>query len=500
MGVSSCCSMAIRETTTKKSRWNRSTRIKTRSQPLSCSRERFPFFIALLVIIATTIVVNGYTQSPKPPFIRRDDLIGIWKLTNADLHSSTEQQSTKDTSEKEDVSGIRKSEKEEEDMAEIVLRLNEDGTFDPYTTKPVAGDPPMHQILGRGGVWKYQNEALILAGNRPQEGDYCWNIENGKNDTVFCGKLQVHTSRALPTPEADQQNVIGEDADNLVDGKDTDEVLRDHQLSIPKGEILIGKYMYPMKHNAFFEEPMLFRQSNVGKFAISQLLGNLNTRLQHEKDEETLAEEQRQKAKFHKSDLYGRKFYLSSSPHKVNPTYAARDKYYKEDEARHDIRVIPIEFHKNNTFSAVGVEKILRGRYGMTGPNRDRLWFQVSLFGAGRSAPGSVYSEGRLLSHDDRRGYLGNIQTLNTTTSRGVNVTQFFIEGEIYFGTDLKTPKKPNSMGHFSMQEIRIDEGDDNDDDEMEDNENDRGDEDKDICDRGDDFDTNLEMSDDAFQ
>lgn len=53
-----------------------------------------------------------------------------------------------------------------------------------------------------------------------------------------------------------------------------------------------------------------------------------------------------------------------------------------------DVRVLPVEFHGNRTFTAKEVNKILRGRFQVKnykGGTKDRL------FGAGRSAPGSVY-------------------------------------------------------------------------------------------------------------
>jgi hypothetical protein len=56
-----------------------------------------------------------------------------------------------------------------------------------------------------------------------------------------------------------------------------------------------------------------------------------------------------------------------------------------------DVRVMPIEFFANNTFTALGTNKILRGRYGTTGDEKSKLWFSVSLFGAGRSMKGSVF-------------------------------------------------------------------------------------------------------------
>jgi hypothetical protein len=424
----------------------------------------------------TTTIVDAYSPRHQP-FIRQKDLIGIWKLTHSNLQlpttapgsTSTDEQQTNDANEISDV---------------LVFRLNEDGTFDPYTRTPEEGDPTFHQILGRGGTWKYQEKALILAANRPEGLD----PSNKIHDTVLSGRLQIQTSQSLPASDqaiSDHEETSADDANCNSEGstQDDSEADVDVQLSVPEGQVLVGKFMYPKTHNAFFDEPMLFHQSCIGSFAISQLLGNLNARLKEER------ETPKPIAKFHKKDFYGRRFYVTATPHKINPSYAAADIHFDEDKVVHDIRVTPISFHANNTFTGQGTEKTLRGRFGIAGEERDRLWFQVSLFGAGRSAPGSVYSEGRLLSHDDRRGYVGNIQT---TLDPKTNQTLVFVEGEMYFGTDLKTPKKPNSMGLFSMQEIITEEVDeDEDEDEMEDEE-DENDSDGPVRDFG--------VSDDVFQ
>ena len=127
---------------------------------------------------------------------------------------------------------------------------------------------------------------------------------------------------------------------------------------------------------------------------------------------------------------------------------AEKDKRYDESKHMHDIRVLPITFHANNTFSIEGVDKILRGRYGICGEERDSIWFQVSLFGAGRSVSGSVYSEGRGMTHDDRRGYKGAIQKYEKDGR-----TLFHIQGEVYYGNEMGLRKRPLPMEEFSMQE-----------------------------------------------
>jgi hypothetical protein len=114
-----------------------------------------------------------------------------------------------------------------------------------------------------------------------------------------------------------------------------------------------------------------------------------------------------------------------------------------------DIRAMPIEFYINNTFQALGINKILRGRFGILAqseqqPEHPQLWFQVSLFGAGRSAPGSVYSEGLGLVHEDKRLYIGEI------TESTVHV-HLFAAGIVTYGSDLGSDARPEPVGRFQL-------------------------------------------------
>jgi hypothetical protein len=404
--------------------------------------------------------VLGYTPKIGAPFLRRQDMTGIWRVTHSSLQlPTTTTTTTTTTTATTNNNNIDKTSSQDE----IVLRLNEDGTFDPYTTieESAAHGDHLHHILGRGGSWEYRDKSLILAADRPEDAD-----SSKVHDTLLTGKLMVRVNECLPT---DQKLWSQENEDKDKDGKEeaktssnTDTDIDVH-LSIPNGQVSIGRFMYPKKHKAFFDAPMLFHQSSIGSFSMNQLLGNLNARLKTSIEEPSVVV-----AKFHKQDFYGRRFYLTSAPHKVDPGIAKIDKRYDEEKVLHDFRVMPITFHSNNTFSAIGTEKILRGRFGIAGEERDRFWFQVSLFGAGRSAPGSVYSEGRLVSHDDQRGYVGRIQEYEPQNNN--NRTMFFIEGEFYIGDDFKKPKKPNSMGTFTLQEID-DLDDDDEEDEAEDKE-----------------------------
>jgi hypothetical protein len=415
-------------------------------------------------------------------------MIGIWRLTHQDSllpkNPSTEQQQDKNMNDPSNNDPVLESIEND-----IVLRLNDDGSFDPYisvqddvtakisssssssSSKSINDLHSLHGVLSRGGCWKFQDGCLILAPDRPQDAD-----PSKVHDTLLTGKLTVQVSECLSS--TDQQSMADENNDNnkeqtFTTASNDAQPEIDVHLSILRGIVKMGRFMYPRRHKAFFDEPMLFPESSIGTFSMKQLLGNLNARLKREEEEEAT---KKIPPKFHKKDFYDRKFYLTSTPHGVNPQYAAQDKHYDERSVKYDVRVMPITFHSNNTFTAIGTEKILRGRFGITGEKGDRLWFQVNMFGFGRSAPGSVYSEGRLLSHDDRRGYVGEIHDFQGGKKKG-NQTMYFVDGEFYYGVDLKRTNKAHSWGTFSLQEISLEDydldedNDDDDDDEEEEKE-----------------------------
>ena len=438
-----------------------------------------------LLVASFVSLGQGYT-SPKTPFVTRPDLCGIWKLKLTLIGPASTSSNDNDTAYDNSLSlGVPSSTDkkatmpkndnsmdDEKDQDVIVVRLNDDGTFDPYTPLIIATEEEnklreedtapqnLQQTLGRGGSWEYQDQCLVLAANRPENAP-----PTKTKDILFMGKLSVRVSECLQ--ECDSSSPVMDDVGILSAEKDlaaskeaaSEDVDVDVHLSIHEGEISTGKFFYPKKHTAFFDQPMLFQPSVTGTFHMNQLLGNLNARLKRERD----AANSKPIAKYHKRDFHNRTFYLTATPHPVNKGYAALDLYYNETEAMLDLRVMPITFHTNNTFTAIGTEKILRGRYGISGKKRDSLWFQVFLFGAGRSIPGAVYSEGKLLSQDDRYGYVGPIQAYQNKH----NQTTYFVDGQYYYGTDFKSARKPNSFGTFTLQEIDDDDDDDEEDDEL---------------------------------
>ena len=91
------------------------------------------------------------------PFLHRKDMIGIWKVSKKVMPPFNNPSEIY----KESIGmGVGYVE-------EVVVRLNDDGTFDPYLAplededKEVATD--LLHMLGRGGIWQYQDKDLLLA-------------------------------------------------------------------------------------------------------------------------------------------------------------------------------------------------------------------------------------------------------------------------------------------------------------------------------------------------
>lgn len=205
-------------------------------------------------------------------------------------------------------------------------------------------------------------------------------------------------------------------------------IKQDGQLKV-EGQVLKGKCMYPQTHPAFFDQPLV-NQEPLGPFALVQLVA---TNVFVESVEDISIPEN----KFQASDFYGRSFIMTIEP--IEP------KEPKDSEPLNlpvDVRAMPIHFFRNNTFQAIAINKILRGRFRIT--KEDRLAFDVSLFGAGRSMPGSVFSEGLGLTHEDKRSYDGSIEESNG---------RLYVEGSVFFGSDLGTDARPEPVGTFLFTE-----------------------------------------------
>lgn len=205
-----------------------------------------------------------------------------------------------------------------------------------------------------------------------------------------------------------------------------------------EGSVYQGKYMYPMTHPSFFDE-LLVQARTIGSFALEQTVSTHAFSAQ-----ETIDEVQENPDVFQTSDFYERGFFMTIEPLRYNDNQ--QDDYALDPlVSAVDIRAMPIHFFSNNTFQARGTNKILRGRFSVS---KGKLSFDVSLFGAGRSMKGSVYSEGIGLCHEDKRSYVGIIQE-----EQG----RFYVEGSVVFGSDLGSDARPEPVGRFLLTETNDD-------------------------------------------
>lgn len=331
--------------------------------------------------------------------------------------------------------------------------------FKEQTIKKNQQQQQQQQLLGViKGTWDYLDGHLILAADRPDDD------ENSSSNRLYSTLADGYdTSAAVAAAAgittATNQNEKPKKEDTLLKGRvvasyqtrlqnnpalaatnatqttTTASTAIDTHLSVPKGSINIGKFFYPRHHPSFFEQPM-FQPVKRGTFALRQVLGSLNTERDDDDDD---AQRNNVVEKFQRSDFYNKTFLLTSHPIgqqrqqpkgdlrwsiKYNefvhdpPSKSSAAKKAEEDAKNSKlsvtgIRVLQVAFHANNTFSTtagLGESAILRGKFDVIGAEKDHLWMQVIRFGFGRSVSGSVYSEGRMLSHEDAKAYWGTIR------------------------------------------------------------------------------------------
>jgi hypothetical protein len=190
----------------------------------------------------------------------------------------------------------------------MLLMLKEDGSFQQYSDddKPAeevkipdklkyheADDAVLDRFFGRiQGKWEFLDGKLILAADRP--------VHDPKTeDTLLIGKVVATWEESL------QDNPILKQEKETETPKEAKSSAFDTHLSVPKGQVNVGRFTYPKQHPSFFEQPM-FEPTPKGKFELKQVLGSLNA--QTIKQEEELIE------KFRQKDFHDKRFLLTSHP------------------------------------------------------------------------------------------------------------------------------------------------------------------------------------------
>jgi hypothetical protein len=364
------------------------------------------------------------------------------------------------------------------------------------------------------GTWDYRDGKLILAADRPTS--EARGSDHGRTIRSFQTSAEEETEKTNQQQKQWQQQQQQQYLDTLLEGRviaryetslpdnpvlekapdasaaDTDttnttatsntanshttEKRWDAHLAVQKATVKVGKFFYPKHHPSFFELP-IYNPDKRGAFQLRQILGSLNTNLP---DQDTEVE------KFQRSDFYNKTFVLTSHPLgqrrpkgekrwsiKQNkfvedpPSNKAAKKYAEDMENNPvKIRVMQVRFFPNNTFATIGGtgDAILRGKFDVIGQDKDSLWMHISRFGFGRSVSGSVFSEGRMLSHDDAKSYWGTIRYQSDNERHVVDGGKtsatapppdddkpkpLEVQGSVLFGSGLE----PTPVGRFIMRE-----------------------------------------------
>jgi hypothetical protein len=483
--------------------------------------------LSAIVLISFNPLGLGFEWSTGGrPDITRHEIAGLWKLTRpSPLKEFT----------------VRPRKPSPQPL-ELLLMLKEDGSFQQYKTETEDTTPDIDQAWNKfqeslstatqrdgiqqqseslqqsflKGTWDYVDGNLLLAADRPapapveysrkygQQRETSVTQQQEKRDTLLVGQVVATYETSLSENPALKKNDTETAGDQINQQKQrSSSVQLDARLSVPLGSVEVGKFMYPKRHPSFFETP-IFRPQKLGLFSLKQVLGSLNARQKAKEDE--LVE------KYRCSHFHNKTFLVTSHPlqHeykgkkrwsiKYNKfVYDKKDAIKKEEEEAAqrmvNIRVMQVHFFANNTFRTVaglGDDVILRGKYDIIGRERDQLWMQVWRFGFGRSVSGSVYSEGKHLTHDDAKTYWGNIDVepslrpknntisnvdgneikgnlqSDTSQSNDSEEQRIEVKGSVFVGWGLE----PQPVSSFIMRELREDDRTiDEDEDEIDDDE-----------------------------
>ncbi|KAL7540439.1 hypothetical protein ACHAWF_006680 [Thalassiosira exigua] len=430
-----------------------------------------------------------------PPSSTSPDPKTIWKLRGFLPMKEFTTYPKKKMSDVTDMSSLAPAPKKQ---TEIFIKLKDDHTFEQCTALQFSDGTDEESSLEEElelevskreresfawkGTWDFVDGKLILAADRPEKkpfsiyDDEVVDGDNGSEaDTILIGKVSVQSEESLTENPALEQRQLESDEITLQNDKQAStsspqpkKGTIDVHLSVPKGKIKTGRFMYPKTHPSFFEQPIVRPQSQ-GRFELRQILGEQNAKLE---EDDNLTE------LFRKKDLVGKRFYLSTFPlpkrrkkfekWDVTQSKFVTEEYEPTEEEKKDeelqpgknMQVMAVELFANNTFSTIyglGSSTILRGKWSIIGEKRDQLWMMVYRFGFGRSVSGSTYSEGTSLTQNDEKGYWGIITEVVNGGKDSIERDpsdygdkKIEVKGSVMVGWGLE----PCSVGRFKMIEI----------------------------------------------
>lgn len=294
------------------------------------------------------------------------------------------------------------------------------------------------------GIWKLELENLSALGTKTRENNVlikiqddgtflqCNDDDDDGNWINGCWEFQGSELKLALDRKCSPSSRDILLSGNIISGKSGS------SLTVQDGKVHSGKFMYPPDNNFWrdFDNVMAASESS-SSFSLHQTMG-FHRMMTASTSSESL-EQEKKVLKFEPTLFFDKKFFMTIVPIEGKTTEA------QDLQMAADIRTMPIEFFANHTFQAVGINKILRGRFEITEDNK--LWFKVSRFGMGRSQKGSVFSEGVGLSHEDERTYVG---TILPEKARAV----MKVTGKVTFGADLGSDARPEPVGTFIMTEV----------------------------------------------
>jgi hypothetical protein len=220
-------------------------------------------------------------------------------------------------------------------QTELFIKLKDDMTFEQCSSRLYedASEKTLEEMLAADisrrecsfaikGTWDYVDGRLILASDRPEKKSFSYDegVWSDAADTILVGKVSVTSEESSIDYPAVEESMT-EEVKQVSDAASSRQKQSiDVQLSVPKGKIKTGKFMYPKHHPSFFEQP-IFNPQSMGSFELKQVEAN-----KAGEDEGEMIE------LFRKEDLEGKRYYLSTFP---LPTRKKKDKwgdYIEEDE------------------------------------------------------------------------------------------------------------------------------------------------------------------------
>lgn len=200
----------------------------------------------------------------------------------------------------------------EKKQTELYIKLKDDMTFEQCSSSLYEDDEEKsleeklqadlarreRETFAMKGTWDFIDGKLILASDRPEKKPFSAydDEELPSADTILVGKVSASSEESFESP-------VVEDAQMTKEPKhDAKQKQIDVNLSVPKGKIKTGKFMYPKHHPSFFEQP-IFNPQSTGRFELKQVESDHKV-----EDEDDLVE------LFRKDDLAGKKYYLSTFP------------------------------------------------------------------------------------------------------------------------------------------------------------------------------------------